>query len=118
MGTVTMALARSATSHGAEIRAMAPVGHIFVKGGRAQGVVIEDGTEFYGKAILSSVDPRRTFLNLVSANDLDPKFREAVQSISMNGSGSMLHFLLDGLPHFRSSAQWHDRHCPFNRISS
>ena len=58
-------LARAAESFGAEIRLDAPVSHVMVSGGRTTGVALTDGTEFTAQVVVSSLDPRRTFLQLV-----------------------------------------------------
>ena len=69
-GGFTQVLARSAESFGAEIRLESPVDHVITKNGRATGVMLEDGTELEAKTVVSAVDPRRTFMQLVDPREL------------------------------------------------
>ena len=64
-GGISMAIARSAQSFGAEILTSAPVKRILVSSGRARGVVLENGDEIRARSVISGVDPRRTFFGLV-----------------------------------------------------
>ncbi|MFP6744850.1 MAG: hypothetical protein VCB77_06650, partial [Alphaproteobacteria bacterium] len=43
-----------------------------VEGGRAVGVRLEDGEVIRGRAALSNADPKRSFLELVDADDSTP----------------------------------------------
>src|SRR5581483_2543725 len=56
MGGISNALAAAARAHGAEIRTNAPVAKLLVRNGRAEGVVLEDGTELRAKAVASNAD--------------------------------------------------------------
>jgi phytoene dehydrogenase-like protein len=62
-GGFTQVLARAAESFGAEIRLESPVDSVITKDGRATGVALQDGTEFYADTVVSALDPRRTFLS-------------------------------------------------------
>ena len=50
---------------GAEIRTGSEVQRIRTKDGAVTGVVLADGEEIGGDAVVSGVDPKRTFFNLV-----------------------------------------------------
>ena len=71
-GGVSNAIGSAARALGAEIRLEAPVERILTNGGRAVGVVLEDGEEIRADAVLSSLDANRTFLKLVEPGTLDP----------------------------------------------
>jgi phytoene dehydrogenase-like protein len=60
------------------------------------GVLLEGGEEINSGAVLSSVDPRRTFISLVQPVNLPPEFVWRTQSIKMRGAVSKLHLLTDG----------------------
>ncbi len=64
-GSVSAAIAAAAREAGAEIRTGAPVARVLVSNGRARGVVLEDGEEIRARIVVSSADPRRTFVQLV-----------------------------------------------------
>jgi phytoene dehydrogenase-like protein len=58
-GAVSESIASAARVFGAEIRCNAGVTKVLVRGGRATGVVLEDGTEIPAATVVSSLDPRR-----------------------------------------------------------
>ena len=74
-GGFTQVLARAAQANGAEIRLGAAVSSVLTEGGRAVGVVLEDGTEFRAPVVVSALDPRRTFLDLVEPRELPARPR-------------------------------------------
>ena len=68
----------------------APVARILVRDGRATGVVLESGEEILADAVLSSVDSRRTFIDLLEPGTLDPELRSrgpALQVPRLVGQG-------------------------------
>jgi len=97
-GQVTKALIKAATANRAEIRLNAAVQSINIEGGRATGVTLADGEQITAKTILSSADPRHTFLNLVGPMELPPTFVWNVQSIKMRGSVAKIHLRVERLP--------------------
>ena len=87
MGSITQAMAREAARLGVEIRCGTPVRRIRVARGRAVGVQLESGDELQARAVAASVDPRRLYLGLVDATDLDEDFRARIARWRC-GSGS------------------------------
>ena len=51
-----------------------PVDQVLVKNGRAYGVALDTGEEIGAKVIVSSVDPKRTFLKMIDSHHLDYEF--------------------------------------------
>jgi phytoene dehydrogenase-like protein len=100
MGAITSALAAAARKRGAEIRTSAPVGRILVRGGRASGVALEDGTEIHARLVLSNADPKRTYLGLVEARELPGEFREKINGIKMAGPCAKVNLALGEEPQF------------------
>src|SRR5205814_517595 len=70
-GSLSNAIAHAAQSLGAEIRTTSPVARIDVRAGTARGVVLEDGEEIEARVVLSSVDARRTCIDLLDPGVLD-----------------------------------------------
>src|SRR5690242_8140279 len=70
MGAIAQALAAAARKRGVQIRTSAPVARIDAHDGRVKGVVLEDGSEIQARTVLSSADPKRTFLDLVDGKEL------------------------------------------------
>lgn len=105
MGQLAQALAMIARDHGAEIYSGTPVQRILLEEAadatmHAVGVKLADGSEVRANRVASSVDPRRTFLGLVGAPNLEPRFVRAVQHIRLKGSTSQMHLALSALPEF------------------
>jgi phytoene dehydrogenase-like protein len=99
-GGISEAIASAARAAGAEIRTEAPVERVSVKEGRATGVVLASGEEVEAGCVLSSVDARVTFLNLVPEGNLDPEFEAEVRRYRFRGSSGKVNLALDGLPSF------------------
>jgi phytoene dehydrogenase-like protein len=100
IGALSRALANAARSNGAEVRTGAPVTRIMLKDGRASGVQLDSGEQLTARAILSSVDPRRTFFDLVGPSNLEPRFVRHVRNIIYRGSTAKVNLALSGLPEF------------------
>jgi phytoene dehydrogenase-like protein len=99
-GGVSEAIASAARAHGTEIRTEASVAHITTRGGRATGVVLENGEEIAAKVVLSSVDAANLFLRLVEPGTLDADFEREVRRYRYRGSSGKVNLALDGLPDF------------------
>ena len=99
------ALRRSAQAAGAEIRCASAVRRIRVAGGAqglaAKGVELADGEQIAAENVVSAVDPRATFLQLVGARHLDIGFANRIRRLRCDGYVAKLHLALRGLPAFR-----------------
>ncbi len=100
MGSITQAMATAATQAGAEIRSGAEVIEVRVKDGAATSVVLSNGEEIVGKAIVSNADPKRTLLKLVDPIHLTPDFVMKLQHYRMPGTVAKVNLALSGLPNF------------------
>ncbi len=98
MGAISDAIAAAGSAAGMQIVTGAPVASILVRGGRATGVALEDGTEIEAGTVLSGADPKRTFLGLVDKEELPEDFRAAVAGIKMDGPCGKVNFVLDAEP--------------------
>ncbi len=99
-GMVSEAIASSARAFGAEIRTEAPVAHLIVNDGAAEGVVLENGDELRARTVVSALDPHRTFLRLVGETHLEPAFVEQIRRFKMRGSSGKVNLAVDRLPEF------------------
>ena len=97
-GGFTQVLARAARSFGAEIVLESPVAEVITKNGRAIGVALADGTEYHATTVVSALDPRRTFLELVNPRELPTDLVETITRFRFQGTSSKVNFALDGLP--------------------
>jgi phytoene dehydrogenase-like protein len=96
IGRISEALASAVKSFGGEIRTNAEVKQVVIKDMRTTGVVLSNGEEISASNVISSADPKHTFLSLVGAMELPPEFVWNVQSIKMRGSVAKVHLLTDG----------------------
>ncbi len=99
-GGVSLAIASSAKSYGAEIRCNTSVSEVIVKNGKAVGVAMENGDEIHSKTVVSSCDPRVTFRKLVDEKDLPGELVEAIDNYKFRGSSGKVNLALDDLPDF------------------
>jgi phytoene dehydrogenase-like protein len=100
LGAVCDALAKSAAACGATIRTASPVARILVAADRAVGVELESGERIEAAAVVSSADPKTTFLKLLGAKYLDTGFVRRVSHIRTRGLAAKLHLALDRAPQF------------------
>jgi phytoene dehydrogenase-like protein len=99
-GGISNAIASAARAKGAEIRTEAFVARILTRGGRATGVALESGEEIAAEVVLSSVDVRRTFIDLLEPGAVDDAFIAEVRHFKFRGSSGKVNLALDGLPSF------------------
>lgn len=97
-GGFTQVLARAATAFGADIALEAPVTNVITSNGRVTGVALADGTEFHAPIVVSALDPRRTFLELVEPRELPADLVESIGRYRFQGTSSKVNFALDALP--------------------
>ncbi len=115
-GGFTQVLARAAESFGAEIRLESPVDHVITKDGRATGVALADGTEFHAPVVVSALDPRRTFLELVEPRELPTDLVDTIQRFRFQGTSSKVNFALDGVPKYPALGDRTDQYRGFTNI--
>ena len=100
-GAVTRAMAEAAREAGAEIRTGVRVARVLVKDDEVRGVALSDGTEIIAPVVVSGVDPRRTFLDLIDPIDLEPGFITRIRNYRTPGTVAKMNVALRGLPAFR-----------------
>jgi phytoene dehydrogenase-like protein len=100
MGAITQAMARAARGHGVEIETEAGVREVIVEGGRALGVILDNGETIRAKYVVSGVNPKLLYTRLVPSGALAPEFLERI-SRWRNGSGTFrMNVALNALPSF------------------
>jgi phytoene dehydrogenase-like protein len=100
MGALCNALAKAASAAGAAIRTGAPVAAILVEGDCAAGVALESGERISARCVVSSADPKTTFLRLLGPRHLDAGFVRRVKHIRSRGLAAKLHLALNRAPSF------------------
>jgi len=100
-GAISNSIGDAAKEAGAEIRTKTAIQRILVKSGKAVGVALTNGDEFYADVISSSVDPRHTFLEFLDSETLPGEFVEGVKRYKYRGSSGKVNLALDALPNFK-----------------
>ena len=115
-GGFTQVLARAARAFGAEIALESPVANVITRNGRATGVALADGSEYHADVVVSAVDPRRTFLELVDPLELPTDLVESIRRFRFQGTSSKVNFALDGLPKYPALGDRGDQYRGFTNI--
>jgi len=100
MGAITQAMARSAAARGADIRVGSGVREIIIEQGRATGVVTEAGETLRAAAIVSNLNPRLLYLNLIDPAALPTEFRERMTQWRCGSGTFRMNVALAELPDF------------------
>jgi phytoene dehydrogenase-like protein len=99
-GAISNAIASAAREAGVEIRTGAAVARIRTAHGQADGVVLSNGDEIDAEFVLSSVDPRLTFLQMLEPRELPDEFVADIKRYRFRGSSGKVNLALDSLPDF------------------
>jgi phytoene dehydrogenase-like protein len=102
MGRLSEAIAAAARAAGAEVRTGSRVARVAVHQGRARGVVLEDGTEFQARRVISNADATVTLLKMVGEEHLHPDVVEGVRAIDYDSASLKINLALSALPDFRA----------------
>ena len=103
--TVARALERAAQRYGVEIRTGDGVQRVVVNDDRAVGVTLANGATFEARAVISAVDPKRTFLNLCEAEHLPPEFLWRIKHYRSRGTLAKVNLALSALPGFTGATR-------------
>jgi len=100
MGAITQAMARSATARGVDIRVGSPVREIIVEGGRAIGAITEGGETFRAAAVVSNLNPKLLYLQLIDRAALPREFAERIEQWRCGSGTFRMNVALAELPDF------------------
>jgi phytoene dehydrogenase-like protein len=100
MGAITQAMARCAASRGVDIRVSIPVREVVVAGGHAVGAITESGESFRASAVISNLNPRLLYLNLIEPAALPTQFRERISHFRCGSGTFRMNVALSELPDF------------------
>jgi phytoene dehydrogenase-like protein len=98
-GALARAMAASARAAGADIRTATRVEQIVITDERA-AAVIADGERIDAAAVVSAVDPKTTFLDLIDPADLAPEFLRKIRNYRASGTLGKVNLALSALPPF------------------
>ncbi|MGL6097339.1 MAG: phytoene desaturase family protein [Fimbriiglobus sp.] len=100
MGGISIAIAKAAMAAGAEIKVRAEVSNLLVKGGKAVGVALADGTEVRARKVVSNADANVTFLKLLGPSDVPADFRAAISRIDYSSATVKINIAMSEPPQF------------------
>ncbi|MEO1206279.1 MAG: NAD(P)/FAD-dependent oxidoreductase [Pseudomonadota bacterium] len=102
MGSITQAMAESATAAGAIIKTNCGVANIETENGKVRGVTLENGEMAFSDTIAVGLGPKLLFSKLLADADIDPHLRSRFSNIR-SGSGTFrMNLALSELPDFIS----------------
>ena len=106
-GTIELAnaLKTVAESYHVAIETNSKVSSIDTDNGICSGVTLVNEKSVKVKIIVSGLDPRNTFINLVGAPKLNPNFHTQLRNIKYRGSTARIHFALKDLPQINNVSQ-------------
>jgi phytoene dehydrogenase-like protein len=102
---LSRSLEAAAIRFGVELRTGAAVSRIEVNDDRVIGVTLDGGEHIEGRAVVSGVDPKRTFLTLCDADHLPPEFLWRMKHYRCRGTLAKLNLALSALPSFRGATR-------------
>jgi phytoene dehydrogenase-like protein len=100
MGAITQAMAQSAAARGALIRTNTAVRQVLVEGGRAVGVVTGSGETLRAAAVISNLNPKLLYLELIEPRALPAEFRERIGYWRCGSGTFRMNVALAELPDF------------------
>jgi phytoene dehydrogenase-like protein len=100
MGAISKALASALQEHGGAIRTNAGVERLLVRDGGAEGVVLDSGEEIHANIVVSNLDAKRTFTQIVDRGDLPPGIYDKARNFKIRGSSGKVNIALSGAPKF------------------
>jgi phytoene dehydrogenase-like protein len=101
MGAVSDAIRRSAESAGCTVRTGTRVAKILTANGRARGVVLSNGDELRASVVVTSVHPKRSFLEMLDRKELPDDFVRAIEHWKTRSGTVKINVALSELPDFR-----------------
>lgn len=100
MGAITQAMRRACETAGVEIMTEAPVAKVLVDGGKAVGVALEDGREFFARRVIANVGPKLLYGKLIEESALPADFARRMKSFKLGSGTFRMNVALSELPRF------------------
>jgi phytoene dehydrogenase-like protein len=100
MGAITQAMAQAALERGVEIRLATAVREVLVEADRAVGVVTAAGETLRAAAVISNLNPKLLYLELIAPAALPPEVREHMSHWRCGSGTFRMNVALAELPDF------------------
>jgi phytoene dehydrogenase-like protein len=99
------ALTKAADRFGVKVITDAATTRIEVDTDRASAITLASGERLTARAIVSAIDPKRTFLCLCDADHLPPEFSWRMKHYRSRGTLAKINLALSALPDFRGATR-------------
>ncbi len=103
MSAVPASMLAAVRALGVEIRTNARVKSVLIEADKAAGVVLHSGEQIRAKSVVSAINPKTTFLDLIGPRHLDTETVRRASNIRMRGNACKLHLALSGAPDFKGA---------------
>ncbi|HEX7028993.1 MAG TPA: NAD(P)/FAD-dependent oxidoreductase [Gammaproteobacteria bacterium] len=100
MGAITQAMAAEAENRGVEITTNAKVAKVNVVNGCATGVTLADGSVIDAKRVVSNLNPKLLYLDLIDESELDADFVRRMRAFKCASGTFRMNVALSELPDF------------------
>lgn len=100
MGAITQAMAREAENRGVEITTNAEVQKVNVVNGAATSVTLADGSLIDAKRVVSNLNPKLLYLDLIDESELDADFVRRIKGWKCASGTFRMNVALSELPEF------------------
>jgi phytoene dehydrogenase-like protein len=100
MGAITQAMAKSAMTHGVDIRLSTRVHRVIVENGRAIGVETDNSEIIRARAVAAGINPKLLYLGLIDSPDLPEDFRRRMENWRCGSGTFRMNVALSELPDF------------------
>ena len=100
MGAITQAMLAACLEAEVEVSTDTPVREITVAGGKARGVVLEDGSDLSARLVVSNLNPKLLFEKLVAPEHLEQPFKDRMRAWRCASGTFRMNVALSELPNF------------------
>ena len=101
MGSITQIMKSVCEKMGVEITTNASVNKILVQNNSATGVLLEDGSKILSKKVISNLNPKLLFKNLVNHDDVDKEYLRKILHYKCGSGTFRMNVALSELPNFK-----------------
>jgi phytoene dehydrogenase-like protein len=107
MGAITQAMAKECIARGVRIDTDTEVAQVLVKGGRAVGVALSDGTELMADRVVSNLNPKLLYQRLMPPDALDADTTARIARYRCGSGTFRMNVALSELPDFAAAPGTH-----------
>ncbi len=100
MGAITQAMAAEARARGVELDTNCDVARVCIDQRGAQGVQLRDGRVMEARCVVSNLNPKLLFTQLVDADTLDADFHDRIRNWKCGSATFRMNVALSELPDF------------------